>query len=70
MFSEQDALYVGNEEAPPSRLTRAVLAASMHTTEADFLLVANGFELDAMTREAAVRLDLGRRDCVCKDHKR
>ncbi|CAM9351211.1 unnamed protein product [Ectocarpus sp. 13 AM-2016] len=50
----EDALDVGNEGAHPSRLTRAVLAASMHTTEAHFLLVADGFEVDAMTREATI----------------
>ncbi|CBJ29237.1 conserved unknown protein [Ectocarpus siliculosus] len=50
----EDALDVGNEGAHPSRLTRAVLAASTHTAEAHFLLVADGFELDAMTREATI----------------
>lgn len=64
MLSEQDALCVGNDGARPSRLTRAVFAASTHTSEAHFLLVADGFELDATIREAAVRLDLRRRDFV------
>eukprot|EP00752_Nemacystus_decipiens_P004611 g4210.t1 len=38
------------EDCTSCRLTRAVLAASKHTTGAHFVLVANGFTLDAMTR--------------------
>ncbi|CAM9226878.1 unnamed protein product, partial [Pylaiella littoralis] len=39
-------------ESASCRLTRAVLAASRHTTEANFVLVADGFKLDSITREA------------------
>ncbi|CAM9753558.1 unnamed protein product [Scytosiphon promiscuus] len=46
-FAEVD----GDDNDGSSRLVRAVEAASTHTSEADFILVADGFELDAMTRE-------------------
>ncbi|CAM9498628.1 unnamed protein product [Ectocarpus fasciculatus] len=41
------------EDARSDRLAKAVLAASRHTTNADFVLVADGFELDMATRETA-----------------
>ncbi|CAB1101889.1 unnamed protein product [Ectocarpus sp. CCAP 1310/34] len=39
------------EDARSDGLTKAVLAASRHTSNADFVLVADGFELDMATRE-------------------
>ncbi|CAM9672059.1 unnamed protein product [Ectocarpus sp. 6 AP-2014] len=39
------------QDARSDRLAKAVLAASRHTTNADLVLVADGFELDMATRE-------------------
>lgn len=55
LFSEQDVRFDGDGR-PSCRLTRAVLAASRHTTDAHLVLVADGFELDAVTREIMVRV--------------
>lgn len=55
LCSEQDVQSAGNGRAS-CRLARAVLAASTHTTDAHFVLVADGFELDAVTREIVVRI--------------
>ena len=55
LFSDQDVRPDGNE-GTLSRLARAVIAASRHTTDAHFVLVADGFELDAITRQILVRL--------------
>lgn len=55
LFSGQDVQSDGDERAS-CRLARAVLAASRHTTDAHFVVVADGFELDAVTREIVVRL--------------
>ncbi|CAN0101421.1 unnamed protein product, partial [Ectocarpus sp. 12 AP-2014] len=41
-------------DARSDRLAKAVLAASRHTTDADFVLVADGFELDMATRGMVV----------------
>eukprot|EP00752_Nemacystus_decipiens_P004605 g4204.t1 len=47
----EDTHHHGDEQAS-CRLVRAVLAASKHTAFAHFVLVADGFALDASTREA------------------
>lgn len=57
LFSDQDADSDGDEVAS-CRLVRAVKAASRHTTDAHFVLVADGFELDPVTREIMVRFSL------------
>ena len=51
-FFDQDA----ESDGGSCRLVRAVKAASRHTTDAHFVLVADGFALDATTRESMVRL--------------
>ena len=41
-------------EGVPPRLMEAVLAVSRHTTDAHFVLVADGFELEAATKNVMV----------------
>lgn len=64
LFSEQDLQSDGSERAS-SRFARAVLAASRHTTDAHLVLVADGFELDAVTREIVVRFHRDMRRIRC-----
>ena len=57
LVPDQDAQSDGNE-ITSCRLVRAVKAVSRHTTDAHFVLVADGFELDALTKEIMVRFPL------------
>lgn len=53
-FSLQDVHRSDEAEGVPLRLTEAVLAVSRHTTDAHFVLVADGFELEAATKNLMV----------------
>ncbi|CAM9968750.1 unnamed protein product, partial [Pylaiella littoralis] len=50
-----DDAYSDGDTTASCRLTRAVVAASRHVMDAHFILVADGFELDAAMRENVVR---------------
>ncbi|CAM9423268.1 unnamed protein product, partial [Ectocarpus sp. 12 AP-2014] len=51
LASAEDINDDGNGHQASCKLTRAVLAAARHTTNAHFVLVANGFELEPAMRE-------------------